>query len=399
MQLGWIDFSKSEREKVLDVINLLSEEGAVDELGVGSIRDGFANIFFPGTSTVQTRAKYFLIVPYILAELEHSKHVYNVDDALRKLDDEERNCALKLLESSKDGVIGVRTLPAKWVVRKPSSIYWNGIKTFKIFKEETLTLPEYIKLSCTLKAQRKTQTALGNRNDEAEENEKDDKDAGYLQGLNLWKLPTSIDPNWKETLTIALSKTEAEFLKNQIVSELKGTLFSYILKNNIDLNKYDDFMTFAFDLESQVDEDLKNDLIMAEEISEFIYLARIRYNIILSAGENQAAKDEWDYYKNKIDQITDINLDRVYIRLGLKNYRLRKFIYSMKKLLITGDIDALDKLIHDREVELKGPERAKLNRIGELSKDAWIGGGLLDYRFTDAKAIINDIYEGEDYNA
>ena len=30
MQLGWIDFSKEDRQKALDVINLLSEQGAVD---------------------------------------------------------------------------------------------------------------------------------------------------------------------------------------------------------------------------------------------------------------------------------------------------------------------------------------------------------------------------------
>lgn len=63
MQLGWIDFSKEDRQKAFDVINLLSEQGAVDELGIGVIRDAFANYFFPGTSTIQTRAKYFLIVP------------------------------------------------------------------------------------------------------------------------------------------------------------------------------------------------------------------------------------------------------------------------------------------------------------------------------------------------
>ena len=68
MQLGWIDFSKEDRQKALDVINLLSEQGAVDELGIGIIRDAFANYFFPGTSTIQTRAKYFLIVPYVLRE-------------------------------------------------------------------------------------------------------------------------------------------------------------------------------------------------------------------------------------------------------------------------------------------------------------------------------------------
>ena len=52
MQLGWIDFSKEDRQKAFDVINLLSEQGAVDELGIGVIRDAFANYFFPGTSTM-----------------------------------------------------------------------------------------------------------------------------------------------------------------------------------------------------------------------------------------------------------------------------------------------------------------------------------------------------------
>lgn len=72
MQLGWIDFSKEDRQKAFDVINLLSEQGAVDELGIGVIRDAFANYFFPGTSTIQTRAKYFLIVPYMLSAAVNS---------------------------------------------------------------------------------------------------------------------------------------------------------------------------------------------------------------------------------------------------------------------------------------------------------------------------------------
>lgn len=37
MQLGWIDFSKEDRRKALDVINLLSEQGTVDELGIGTV--------------------------------------------------------------------------------------------------------------------------------------------------------------------------------------------------------------------------------------------------------------------------------------------------------------------------------------------------------------------------
>ena len=34
------------------------------------VRDALANVFFPGTSTIQTRAKYFLIVPRIFKEYE-----------------------------------------------------------------------------------------------------------------------------------------------------------------------------------------------------------------------------------------------------------------------------------------------------------------------------------------
>lgn len=41
MPLGWIDFSKSERSKVLSVLDLLSENSTLDELGIAPIRDGF----------------------------------------------------------------------------------------------------------------------------------------------------------------------------------------------------------------------------------------------------------------------------------------------------------------------------------------------------------------------
>ena len=73
MQLGWIDFSKTERSKILSVLDLLSESGTLDELGIAAVRDGFSNLFFPGTSTIQTRAKYFFAVPYALKQLETYK--------------------------------------------------------------------------------------------------------------------------------------------------------------------------------------------------------------------------------------------------------------------------------------------------------------------------------------
>ena len=129
MQLGWIDFSKTERSKILSVLDLLSESGTLDELGIAAIRDGFSNLFFPGTSTIQTRAKYFLAVPYALKQLEKSNEV-NPNKVLKTLDTIERNCGEILFAKNKNesGLIGKNSLQnGNWVKRTPASIYWAGV--------------------------------------------------------------------------------------------------------------------------------------------------------------------------------------------------------------------------------------------------------------------------------
>ena len=170
MQLGWIDFSKSERSKILSVLDLLQENGTLDELGIAPVRDGFSNIFFPGTSTIQTRAKYFLIVPYALKDLERSSEV-NPNVLRRTLDAIERDCGEQLLAQNRNeiGIIGGRSLlRGQWVKRAPVEIYWNGLRQYRIFTGGNLTLTEYLRTSCALKNRKATLKKLGNRNDNAE---------------------------------------------------------------------------------------------------------------------------------------------------------------------------------------------------------------------------------------
>lgn len=124
MELGWVDFSKSERAKVLDVINLLAEKETLDELGVGPVRDGFANVFFPGTSTIQTRAKYFLIVPYALSDLERT-NISDPQKIAKEMDELEQRCGEILLKTSDEGIIGARNLRSgRWVKRTPADIFF-----------------------------------------------------------------------------------------------------------------------------------------------------------------------------------------------------------------------------------------------------------------------------------
>src|SRR2546423_13324607 len=68
--LTWLDYSDRERREMLEIIRLFAEPGTLDELGLGSVRDAFSNLFFPGTSVIQTHARYFLFVPWIYRRLE-----------------------------------------------------------------------------------------------------------------------------------------------------------------------------------------------------------------------------------------------------------------------------------------------------------------------------------------
>ena len=68
--VGWIDFSSEHRDKVRTVLDLLRQRGVVDELGIGMIRDSFADRLFPGISTIQTRAKYFLLTALLIDEYD-----------------------------------------------------------------------------------------------------------------------------------------------------------------------------------------------------------------------------------------------------------------------------------------------------------------------------------------
>lgn len=59
MELGYINFSNEEKNNLYKVIQSIREHHAIDELGIGRIRDAFSNEMFPGMSTLQNRAKNF----------------------------------------------------------------------------------------------------------------------------------------------------------------------------------------------------------------------------------------------------------------------------------------------------------------------------------------------------
>lgn len=396
MPLGWIDFSKSERNKVLSVLDLLSESGTLDELGIAPIRDGFANLFFPGTSTIQTRAKYFMIVPYALKDLEYSSET-NPNRMLRTFDEVERKCGEMLISNGEDtdGIIGSRSLAQnKWVKRTPADIYWAGLRNYGIFTGGTLSLSEYIRAMCALKNQKATITKLGNRNDNADTDEGDDKDAGELFRMQFWKIPTYKE-GWMEDLSIKLSSEEGSFLRQQIISAYPDSMLAFILHHSIT-------EIFACKTFQELDGLIKifpgriqDDYSLAYAFSRFLFVLRVVYNIVVSDGQNETANALWVEMQPDLYERADVDLEAVFARLSVyRNVSLCAFLRKAQGLMKNADLGGLETEIKRRERELK-TSRAKTLHPGEFDRDTWFGGGELDYRFGNAKVIISDIFESE----
>jgi hypothetical protein len=60
---AWLDLNAAERERTQCILALFEERETRGELGLGAIRDSFADHLFPGTSTIQTRLRYLFFVP------------------------------------------------------------------------------------------------------------------------------------------------------------------------------------------------------------------------------------------------------------------------------------------------------------------------------------------------
>ncbi len=395
MPLGWIDFSRSERNKVMNVIHLLNadNQGAVDELGIGVIRDAFSDFFFPGTSTVQTRAKYFLIVPYVLMEAGSGQYGSEVNAVLRKIDDEERECRDILIQKSTDGVIG-SLVPRSWVIRAPSNIYWNGIRKFGIFRAD-LSIREYVQQSLLQKKQKEARL-YGNKTKDAEENERDDSDAGDISSFQFWNMGDTYQKNWRDNLNIELLPKEAALLKTRIVTHLRGTLFAFVLDNGIDLDRYTSFGAFTEDVCDRVSPELKYMMTLANDFNRLVALITTRYNMIVTGGKSERACERWDTLSKDLEHRTNVDLRAIYGRLQIRRPRLKKFLLDCQQEFRCGNIDAVDQLIIQQEVALKTKKRAKVYRTEEYVGQDWVGLYTLDYRFTPAQRIVRDIMRAKE---
>lgn len=408
--LGWVDFSSEHREKVKSVIDLLSIPGVIDELGIGVIRDSFSDSLFPGISTIQTRAKYFITVPRIFKDYEKLP----VNQRRRReltdyLNDQENLCMEAMVANHEDdpqsGIIGESFAGKQGEVqRKPSSGYWTGIRQFGLI-HTALSLQAFCRKFAN--PDRPLQDLV-----EGSDNETgDDPDAA--EQANETITGPAYDDDWIESLTIHLSNEEASFLSRQIEARVPMSLLGQILLDPevrttfLELPSDWNFTTLADEAPFlfRLPDRLQRIIAAARDFWQLMYGAHIRYNCLLQhrhGGSELRAEFEtdWSDWLESLQSFPWERWDTSFLweltklhRSNVREYTMR-FVESWIDGLRDGDdAQSLDELV-TRQERFNKKSRARLHPAAEESIGKWIGIDDLNYRLNVARTIINDIHVG-----
>jgi len=127
--LTWLDSSAEAQRRIREIVKLFIEVESRDELGIGQIRDVYSNRLFPGVSVIQTRARYFLFVPWLYQR--HTARGHRGAQLRQRVVTSERKL-IDALRSAGDtnGLIGLRVGSNLKV--PPSTIYWSGLRRLGI---------------------------------------------------------------------------------------------------------------------------------------------------------------------------------------------------------------------------------------------------------------------------
>lgn len=401
MEIGFVHFSAEERRRVSNALQRLQEQGTVDELGIGRVRDAFADLMFPGISTLQHHAKYFAVLPHLyhLAQKETYK---SPRDVKAKIIEFEKKLTKNLVDGSAPGTQGITGSSViagnKYVKYNPTYIYWTGLVAFGIMKESGSLynlIYDYSNHEKVVKYKSK----------EAEEKEMDDVEGDGTVAFYS-KPDTSFDINKK--INIKLNKNEAFFIKSHILTseKTKKTLLAYFLEHDEITKGNASFLDF--DISQIQNHELKKQIELAQKFARFIFPMHIRYNYIFAEGCNNKSsmKDLSSFFLQELEKSNDVynseTLNEIFTFLGyeLNNSRVHQFCEKALNSAIDGkkneDFSKLDDILAHREREIKGNSRYKLRHPDAYLFDPshMVHNHTLSYRWNTVWTMVNEIREG-----
>lgn len=410
---AWLAVDSEQRRRMMEAVDQFRDETTVDDLGVGGIRDAFSDTFFPGTSTLHTRLRYVLFIPWLMQEASTRP---TVEEMATRYHDVERSFIGALergTDEGEQGIIGRRA--GKALQRVPSVLYGGMLVQWGIL-EQGLTAREHF--------------ARIEQNRRLDADSPRDEDGGLdttriLDGLDP-RLPPRPDGLLKSE-NFTLAPHEVKYLKETITRNTAGTLLARLADRRPTGWTVSGTMPPApwadevMDLLDPVaDRDLRATLDLAERFSLYIQGANLLYNLLLaeatSGDPDRFRDDRVEHYQERLRQWADETAahrpfdEGDLLALGqLMAARRRNFSNPTRAFLnswfdearvpqAVAEASTARELISRRERTVKGG-RARLRSGNLKALNAWSGASgtaRMSFRWGNVTTLLQDLYNGEE---
>ncbi len=366
--LTWIDHDSAARERTQRILALFHEREARDELGLGAIFGSFSDQLFPGTSTIQTRLRYMLFVPWLYSSLDEK----DGERTERAAKEGEQRLISALLESGeRAGVLGQRA--REGLKRYPSEVYWAGLGSWGI------------------------RSFSGSREDLQSD----------LAAASAWDRALPPAPSsFPEGATFKLTVDEASYVRDKLSRLHPTSLLTHLAFHRFDVESAD----APWDLPSDALQPTRDLVAEAQRFAVVMQGAAFLYNLMLA---DKAESAEYrDRYRNALaewhgaasQQCAGWNLDAFWPKVLGHGHSIthptREFVGDWVAIARTGSLDAViaepaRRLVERRERRLKGAQ----SRFGSLKAlQRWGGAAgvsLNTYRWRTAKQFLVDLHGAE----
>ena len=395
--LTWIDLTSRDRDQMRRVLDLLSEQGTVDEMGLGTIRDAFADALFPGTSSIQTRLRYVLFIPWIYRQLESKRR------SGAEIGREAREAELALVGPLKEsgdteGVIGARA--GAELSRLPSHVYWAGLVRWGIFQHPQSQSWYHTHFESLARASREIGRA---------------DDPGVVwERKPVWHPRLPAPPaDFPVVASFALTPTESDFIRGRFEETCRGTLLAWLAHNG------SEHLADVFWEDPAV-------LGAGEHILQLVELARrfslhveglpLVYNLMLAElrfDRQHEREDEERIARYRADlaewaereaREAPFSPQALWQFMAQSRWHLtsplQRFVEAWTERLaeigpgaVAGDA-AIAHLVRARELKLKGARARFTNQNRLLDWSGGVGLGRMEYRWFRVRQQLIDLHRG-----
>lgn len=395
--LTWVDLTAGDRDRMRRVLDLFSEQGTLDEMGLGSLRDALSDALFPGTSYIHTRLRYVLFVPWLYRRLEARKtRAADLEQTARRAEVD----LIGALERSSDrqGIIGVRARHS--LVRLPSSAYWSALNRWDVFRPRQSQGWYHAQFDTLVNGRGPVGRA---------------DDPGVIE---------SHEPHWHPRLppppegfpweaSFALTPEEADFLRGRIEAECAGTLLAWLARNGCDAPA----ATCVWDDPDalRAPGDIRVTIELARRFSLHVEGMPLLYNLLVAERRREvldAEEDHVELYRGMLGEwaAREAGEERRFAPEELWNLVVRRggraphpqrlFIESWSRRIAeltpgqVADDDTLRTLIDRRERSLKRARARLANRNRLVDWRPGVGVGRMDFRWVLVRQFLIDLHRG-----